>query len=135
VSNDEEKKIAGDKLFNLKIKYNESIEQFIDRFNMLRSKAEITNYNTVMGHLTKHMDPRLYKNFSLQILNSDSVLHCKMARFSLFTTIDLSQCFHSSKIKKEDRPLAAFTFDGVQYCFRKAPFGLLPISSSCPKSL
>jgi hypothetical protein len=42
---------------------------------MLRSKAEIINYNTLMGHLTKSMDPRLYKSFSLQIQNSDSPNH------------------------------------------------------------
>jgi hypothetical protein len=58
-----------------------------------------------------------------------------MSRFSLFTTIDLSQCFHSFKIKKEDGLLTAFTFDGVQYCFRKAPFGLLPISSIVQRCL
>jgi hypothetical protein len=58
-----------------------------------------------------------------------SEIHRKLSVHTSFITIDLSQCFHSFKIRNADRPITNFTHKGIQYCFRKAPFGLIPISS------
>jgi hypothetical protein len=47
----------------------------------------------------------------------------------VFSTIDLRQAYHRLPIHKEDRKLTAFMHSGVQYHFRKAPFGLKTLSS------
>jgi len=48
---------------------------------------------------------------------------------AVFSTVDLRQAYHRLPIHKEDRPLTAFTHNGVQYMFKKAPFGLKPLYS------
>jgi hypothetical protein len=48
---------------------------------------------------------------------------------AVFSTVDLRQAYHRLPIHEEDRPLTAFTHNGVQYMFKKAPFGLKPLSS------
>jgi hypothetical protein len=48
---------------------------------------------------------------------------------SIFSTIDLRQAYHRLPIHEEDRPLTAFMHGGIQYMFKKAPFGLKPLSS------
>ncbi|GJJ73976.1 hypothetical protein EMPS_06334 [Entomortierella parvispora] len=47
----------------------------------------------------------------------------------VFTTIDLRQAYHRLPIHAADRNLTAFMHGGVQYMFKKAPFGLKPLSS------
>ena len=51
------------------------------------------------------------------------------------STVDLRQAYHRLPIHEEDRPLTAFTHNGVQYMFKKAPFGLKPLSSLFQRSL
>jgi hypothetical protein len=48
---------------------------------------------------------------------------------AVFSTVDLKQAYHRLPIHEDDRPLTAFTHGGVQYMFKKAPFGLKPLSS------
>jgi hypothetical protein len=48
---------------------------------------------------------------------------------AVFSTVDLRQAYHRLPIHEDDRPLTAFTHNGVQYMFKKAPFGLKPLSS------
>jgi len=47
----------------------------------------------------------------------------------VFSTVDLRQAYHRLPIHEEDQPLTAFTHNGIQYMFKKAPFGLKPLSS------
>lgn len=79
------------------------------------------------------LDQSRLDTFPLPLISD---IHRKMSQCKLFTTIDLSACFHSFKIKKGlDRQLTSFTFDNVQYSFRKAPFGLIPLSSVVQRTL
>ncbi|GJJ69417.1 hypothetical protein EMPS_01763 [Entomortierella parvispora] len=48
---------------------------------------------------------------------------------AVFTTIDLRQAYHRMPIHEADQMLTAFMHDGKQYMFKKAPFGLKPLSS------
>ncbi|KAG1606963.1 hypothetical protein G6F46_012641 [Rhizopus delemar] len=87
----------------------------------------------VDSRLVNNLDKRRIGRFPLPLISD---LHRIMSRYTLFTTIDLSQCFHSFRIRKSDRPLTAFrTPDGVQLQFKRAPFGLTPISSVVQRSL
>ena len=47
----------------------------------------------------------------------------------VFSTIDLRQAYHRLPIHEHDRKLTAFMHGGTQYMFKKAPFGLKPLSS------
>ncbi|EIE88590.1 hypothetical protein RO3G_13301 [Rhizopus delemar RA 99-880] len=83
--------------------------------------------------VNNNLDKRRIDRFPLPLISD---LHRIMSRYTLFTTIDLSQCFHSFRIRKSDRPLTAFTTpDGVQLQFKRAPFGSTPISSVVQRSL
>lgn len=53
----------------------------------------------------------------------------KAAGHKYFTTIDLSQAYHRMPIDEESRKYTAFTYEGKQYVFAKAPFGLSPLVS------
>jgi hypothetical protein len=53
----------------------------------------------------------------------------RIADNAVFTTIDLRQAYHRLPIHEEDQPLTAFVHNGKQYMFKKAPFGLKPLSS------
>jgi len=48
---------------------------------------------------------------------------------AVFSTVDLKQAYHRLPIHEEDQPLTAFMHNGIQYMFKKAPFGLKPLSS------
>src|SRR5215471_4081566 len=52
-----------------------------------------------------------------------------LAGAKIFTTLDLWQAYHRFPIAVEDRHKTAFTWDGVQYQFRGAPFGLKTLPS------
>jgi len=65
-------------------------------------------------------------NFPVPLINE---IMQQMAGNAVFTTIDLKQAYHRLPIHEEDRPLTAFVHDGKQYMFKKAPFGLKPLSS------
>ncbi|KAG2189718.1 hypothetical protein INT46_002651, partial [Mucor plumbeus] len=65
-----------------------------------------------------------------------SDLHKKMSKHSLYTVIDLSQCFHSFKIKRESRPYLTFTdMNGFTWSFSHCPFGITMISSVAQRIL
>ena len=53
----------------------------------------------------------------------------QIAGHAIYSTIDLSQAYHRLPVHKEDQPLTAFMHGGKQYMFKKAPFGLKPLSS------
>lgn len=47
-----------------------------------------------------------------------------VAGANFFTTLDLQSAYHRFPIAPSDRHKTAFTWDGIQYVFRGAPFGL-----------
>jgi len=65
-------------------------------------------------------------NFPL-LLVADII--AKLAGHAIFTTLDLLQVYHRLPINKDDQKLTAFMHNGKQYMFKKAPFGLKPLSS------
>lgn len=49
---------------------------------------------------------------------------------AIYSTIDLTQAYHRLPIpNKEEQMLTAFTHRGTQYMFKRAPFGLKPLTS------
>jgi len=46
-----------------------------------------------------------------------------------FTTLDLRSAFLRSPLTKKSQPLTAFYYNGKQYMFQRAPFGLKPMTS------
>jgi len=79
------------------------------------------------------LDPARIERFPLPLI---SELHKKMSKHSLFTVVDLSQCFHSFKIKRESRPYLTFTdMNGFTWSFAHCPFGITMISSVCQRIL
>ena len=53
----------------------------------------------------------------------------KLSGNSIFSMIDLSQAYHRLPINEADQPLTAFMHNNKQYMFKRAPFGLKPLSS------
>ena len=53
----------------------------------------------------------------------------KTAGHEFFSTIDLSQAYHRLPLAAESQKYTAFTYDGQQYMFARAPFGLKPMTS------
>jgi transposase InsO family protein len=53
----------------------------------------------------------------------------KLGGNAIYSTIDLKQAYHRLPINDKDRILTAFTHNGIQYMFNRAPFGLKPLSS------
>lgn len=80
------------------------------------------------------LDPAKSDRFPLPLI---SELHRKMSKHSIYTVIDLSQCFHSFGIHSSSRRYLSFTdpTTGLQYCFAKAPMGLTPLSSFVQRQL
>lgn len=54
---------------------------------------------------------------------------------AIFTTIDLHQAYHQLPIHKNDQKRTAFMHNGIQYMFKKAPFGLKPLLSLFQKGM
>jgi len=52
-----------------------------------------------------------------------------LAGAKIFTTLDLQSAYHRFPIAPEDRYKTAFTWEGAQYVFRGAPFGLKNLPS------
>lgn len=73
--------------------------------------------------LNKHIPD---DNFPIPLVND---IISRLAGNSIYTTIDLTQAYHRLPIHDEDQPLTAFMHNGTQYMFKKAPFGLKPLSS------
>jgi len=73
--------------------------------------------------LNKHLPD---DNFPIPLVND---IISRLAGNSIFSTIDLHQAYHRLPIHEEDQPLTAFMHNGKQYMFKKAPFGLKPLSS------
>ena len=88
------------------------------------------------GNILKHrvcLDPRTLNkqledsdNFPLPLI-SDMLQ--RVAGHKYFSTIDLSQAYHRMPVDKDSQPLTAFTYNGKQYMFARAPFGLKPLTS------
>jgi hypothetical protein len=73
--------------------------------------------------LNKHLPD---DNYPLPLITD--ILH-RLSGNAIFSTIDLTQAYHRLPIHEEDQPLTAFMHNGTQYMFKKAPFGLKPLSS------
>jgi hypothetical protein len=73
--------------------------------------------------LNKHLSD---DNYPLPLITD--ILHHLFGN-AIFSTIDLTQVYHRLPIHEEDQPLTAFMHKGTQYMFKKAPFGLKPLSS------
>jgi transposase InsO family protein len=80
------------------------------------------------------LDPDRLDRFPLPLISS---LHRKMSKHSIYTVLDLSQCFHSFRIKSSSRKFVSFVDPntGLQWSFRNCPMGLLPISSFVQRHL
>jgi hypothetical protein len=88
------------------------------------------------GNITKYrvcLDPRTLNrqledtdNFPLPLITD---VQQRVAGHKYFTTIDLSQAYHRMPVDKASQPLTAFTYNGKQYMFARAPFGLKPLTS------
>jgi len=88
------------------------------------------------GNITKYrvcLDPR---TLNRQLQDTDvfplplvtDVLK-RASGHDFFSTIDLSQAYHRMPLDPASQPLTAFTYNGKQYMFAKAPFGLKPLTS------
>jgi transposase InsO family protein len=53
----------------------------------------------------------------------------RAAHSKIFTTIDLEQSYHQFFVREIDQVKTSFTWQGVQYMFRGAPFGLKTLTS------
>ena len=53
----------------------------------------------------------------------------KLSGSTIFTTLDLTAAFHRFQVYEKDQPKTAFTFDGQQYMFVGAPFGIKFLSN------
>lgn len=88
------------------------------------------------GNITKYrvcLDPR---SLNRQLEDTDCFplplttdVQKKVAGFKFFSTIDLSQAYHRMPMDEASQPLTAFTYNGKQYMFARAPFGLKPLTS------
>jgi hypothetical protein len=79
------------------------------------------------------LDPTKLERFPLPLISD---LHRKMSKHSLYTVIDLSQCFHAYKVAKESRPYLTFTdMNGLTWSFAHCPYGLTMVSSHAQKIL
>jgi hypothetical protein len=47
-----------------------------------------------------------------------------LGRFEYITVLDAANCYHQFRLRKEDQPKTAFTWNGRQYMFQVVPFGL-----------
>lgn len=65
-------------------------------------------------------------NFPLPLVSD---ILARLAGHSIFSTLDLTQAYHRLPVHETDQPLTAFMHQGKQYMFKKAPFGLKPLSS------
>lgn len=65
-------------------------------------------------------------NFPLPLVSD---ILTRLAGHFIFSTLDLTQAYHRLPIHEADHPLTAFMHQGKQYMFKKAPFGLKPLSS------
>ncbi|CEP16781.1 hypothetical protein [Parasitella parasitica] len=74
------------------------------------------------------LDPDKSDRFPLPLITS---LHRKISKHSIFSVVDLSQCFHSFRISRSSRKYVSFVdpTTGLHWSFRNCPMGLLPISS------
>jgi hypothetical protein len=88
------------------------------------------------GNITKYrvcLDPRTLNRqledtdiFPLPLITD---VQQRVAGHKYFTTIDLSQAYHRMPVDEASQPLTAFTYNGKQYMFARAPFGLKPLTS------
>lgn len=88
------------------------------------------------GNITKYrvcLDPRTLNrqledtdNFPLPLVTD---IQQRVAGHKYITTIDLSQAYHRMPVDEASQPLTAFTYNGKQYMFARAPFGLKPLTS------
>gem|GEM_PF-1640441 len=79
------------------------------------------------------LDPEKLERFPLPLISD---LHRKMSKHSLYTVVDLSQCFHAFKISRASRPYLTFTdMNGLTWSFSHCPYGLTMVSSHAQKIL
>ena len=79
------------------------------------------------------LDPEKLERFPLPLISD---LHRKMSKHSLYTVIDLSQCFHAFKISRSSRSYLTFTdMEGLTWSFSHCPYGLTMVSSHAQKIL
>lgn len=64
---------------------------------------------------------------SLPLIRQDIL--SAVAGATWFSKIDLSEGYHQFRIKEEDQPKTAFTFEGTQYMYVGAPFGFKHLPS------
>ena len=53
----------------------------------------------------------------------------RLAGFKIYSKLDLAESFHQFPIRKKDRIKTSFMWEGIQYMFLGAPFGLKTLTS------
>ena len=62
-------------------------------------------------------------------------LHQKMSGKRLFTTLDLTQCYHRFPIHPDSQKYVVFYHNGKQYQFQRAPFGISTVGSIVQRAI
>ena len=84
----------------------------------IRFCVDYRRLNNIMGAHDQHPLPHIRKDILSHI-----------GGFDWYSKIDLKDGFHQMMIAEEDREKTAFTFEGVQYMYVGAPFGLKHLPS------
>ncbi|KFD62546.1 hypothetical protein M514_25282 [Trichuris suis] len=87
-----------------------------------RKKRLVVDYSATINRLTL-LD-------SYPLLRIDSVVH-NMAKYKIFSTIDLKSAYHQVLIHPDDKPFTAFEADGGLYQFTRLPFGVVTNGVAC----
>ena len=89
----------------------------------------VTRKKDLFGKWTKHrvcIDPRpinnLLPNSPLAVPRVNDLFE-RLQGAVVFSALDLRQSFHQFAIKRDDQVKTTFTWNGVRYMFRGAPFG------------
>lgn len=64
-----------------------------------------------------------------------SELHDRMSGKELFSTMDISQCYHRFAMKPESQRFVVFYHEGIQYKFLRAPFGITSVGSIVQRAI
>ena len=79
------------------------------------------------GKLRFVVDYRLLNNQTVKVQWPLPLIQDNLERLGegrIFSTLDLTQAYHSMPVDKESRPYTAFTANNKQYLFNRLPFGL-----------
>jgi transposase InsO family protein len=125
-------------------KVREQIKQWLADGVIVPTKKQVPHLNQLTlaarrdleGNILKTrlcLDPRNLNSHligcdNFELPNITKILE-KAAGHKYFSTIDLRQAYHRLPLTENSQPLTSFSFEGKQYMFARAPFGLKPMTS------